>query len=77
MKCPHFKESRKEMYEMIYLVHPKVKMLFKSEPPNVFPWLIGKTIDGINHEIMQEVWKISGCTINKMYKVIRMRKGIG
>ena len=59
MQCPHFQDSRKEMYGMIYLIHPQVKTVLENEPQSVFSWRIGRTIEGIDHEIMQEVWTIS------------------
>ena len=78
MQCPHFEDKRRELYEMIYLIHPDVQAVFENEPRSVFSRLIGKAIEGLDYEIMHEIWKVSGCMINDMYtQVVRMRKGIG
>ena len=78
MQCPFFEEQRRLMYEKIYLVRPQAQRVFEENPPNVFAWLLGKNIDGLNPEDMHEVWEVSGYMINSMYtQVVKMRKGVG
>ena len=78
MQCTHFEDKRRELYELIYLIHPDVQETFENEPQSVFSWLIGKSIEGLDYEVMLNVWRVSGGMINDMYtQVVQMRKGIG
>ena len=78
MQCPHFEECRKRMYNHIYRVDAKLEETFREHPGEVFPWLLGKEIDGYEHDTMYMVWVISGNAINDMYtQVLSMRTGIG
>ena len=62
----------------IFNIDPQVKSMFIDNPSLVYPWLLGKTSDICGLDMMNEVWRISGHTINMMYKqVVRMRKGVG
>ena len=78
MQCPHFHDEREKMLQDIYNIDPQVKSMFIDNPSLVYPWLLGKTSDICGLDMMNEVWRISGHTINMMYKqVVRMRKGVG
>ena len=53
-------------------------MKFREYPEEVFYWLLGRKIDGVNRDDMVDIWKIYGTHINSMYlQYVNNRTGIG
>ena len=78
MQCPHFQDIRDKMMQDIYKIDPSIERMFVNKPRLVFPWLLGNTSDECGLDMMNAVLRISGHTINSMYKqVVGMRKGVG
>ena len=71
-------DDRVKLYQRLSSIDPTIKERMKNEPQNVFFWMLGGSIEGMEIELMTRFWITSGYAINKMYrKVTKGRDGIG
>ena len=78
MQCPAMEDDRVKLYHSLYLIDPSIEERMKNEPQNVFIWLLGGYIEGMEIELMTRFWITSGYAVNRMYRrVTKGRDGIG
>ena len=78
MQCPSMEDDRVQLSRKLYSIDPSIEERMKNEPQNVFTWMLGGYIEGMDIELMTRFWITSGYAINKMYrKVTKGRDGIG
>ena len=66
-------DDRVKLYNSLSLIDPFIEERMKNEPQNVFIWLLGGCIEGLEIDLMTRFWITSGYAINKMYR--RVTKG--
>ena len=67
MQCPSVDKIRREMCKGIYEINNGLERKFIEYPEEVFHWLLGRSIEGMNRDDMVNIWKTSGSHINSMY----------
>ena len=78
MQCPTMEDDRVKLYQRLSSIDRTIEERMKNEPQNVFFWMLGGSIEGMEIELMTRFWITSGYAINKMYrKVTKGRDGIG
>ena len=78
MQCPANERLRIEMFNEIYDHVIQFPALVTNNPDQVFHWLMGKEIVGMEPQGMIQVWIIAGYHICKMYNLrVKRREGIG
>ena len=78
MQCPSTTDKRNRMFGKINEVYPQFDANCMEEPGEVFNWLLGKPIPGVDIDLMYEIWKISGYCILDIYMcTLNQRAGIG
>ena len=78
MQCPAMEDDRVKLYHSLSLIDPSIEERMKNEPQNVFIWMLGGCMEGLEIDLMTRFWITFGYTINKMYRrVTKGRDGIG
>ena len=66
------------LYDKLYNIDEKVKVMISENPHKVFLWLLGGNIEYIDIEVMISFWITAGYEVTRMYrKVTKGRDGIG
>ena len=78
MQCPENERSK----EILFIEIVKVDELFNERCANaadqVFFWLLGKPIEGVNIDTMTNIWIVAGYHICNMYNArIHQGEGVG
>ena len=78
MECPNNEGLKADMLNEIAEYNKDFEQVCKDQPEHLFPWLMGKPIDDIELEAMNQIWIIAGFHICKMYNNrLRNRVGVG
>ena len=78
MQCPSNEGLKADMLNEIVRYDRRFLQLSENNPDQIFYWLMGKVIDGLEPDAMNQIWIIAGCHICNMYKHrLSIRKGVG
>ena len=78
MQCPALQPERTAMFRDISDVEGRCGKDILVNAANTLGTLLGRPVDDIPQEIMDEVWLLAGKHISKMYfRCLSLRKGIG
>ena len=66
MQCPGFYNLMVQMYEEIEALNGGISLRFEEEPSQVFHWLLGYGIEGVDTSDLWMLWKTSGTFVTKM-----------
>ena len=78
LQCLSVVLIRREMYQEIYKISPRLKDIIQENPSEILGWLLGGDIPGIEIDTMTSIWRISGSSIVEMYLFItKGRSGVG
>ena len=67
MQCPANEGASKFMFDEIQKVDNNFVNRCANDTDQVFFWLLGKHIEGVDNELMANIWIIAGYHISKMY----------
>ena len=78
MQCPANEESKKCMFRDILKIDSTFDERSHEKPGEMFYWLLGKPINGMDLEKIANIWIIAGHCITEMYNQrLRVREGVG
>ena len=67
MQCPDNERAKEFMFKEIQKVDHSFVKRCADHPGQVFFWLLGMHIDGVDLDVMSNIWIIAGRHICKMY----------
>ena len=78
MQCPILQTDRTAMFREINEIEVRSGRDILSNSVNTLGVLLGRSVDNIPQELMDEVWLLAAKHIGKMYyRCLSLRKGIG
>ena len=78
MQCPLNQEDFGSMIDDICKECPNIALLFQNEPSEIFCWILGKQVPGIDVDELTAMRVIAAIRICMIYsKVLSTREGIG
>ena len=78
MQCLSNEGLKADMLNEIVRYDRRFLQLSENNPDQIFYWLMGKAIDGLEPDAMNQIWIIAGYHICSMYKYrLSNRKGVG
>ena len=78
MQCPALQPERTAMFRDINDVEGRCGKDILVNAANTLGILLGRPVDNLPQELMDEVWLLAGKHISKMYyRYLSLRKGIG
>ena len=67
MQCPSASVLRDAMVNEIKQIDPYFDDRCMQSPDEATFWLLGKHIEGVEHDLMGDIWKIAGVYVQRMY----------
>ena len=78
MQWPENEDLRETLFKEIAKVDDSFNERCMNATDQVFFWLLGKPIEGVNIDVMTDIWIIAGYHLCNMYKTrIFHREGVG
>ena len=78
MQCPRLQPERTIMFREINEIEGRCGRVILSNSVNTLGVLLGRHVDDLPQELMDEVWLLAAKHIGKMYyRCLSLRKGIG
>ena len=78
MQCPALQPERTAMFRDINVVENRCGKAILADGVNTLSILLGRPVDNLSQELMDEVWLLADKHISKMYyRCLSLRKGIG
>ena len=78
MHCPRLQPERISMFNEINEIEGRCGKVILSNSVSTLGVLLGRSVDNIPQELMDEVWLVAAKHISKMYyRCLSLRKGIG
>ena len=78
MQCPANERAKEILFIEIERVDERFNERCANAPDQVFFWLMGKAIDGVEIDFMTNIWIVAGYHICNMYnRRISQREGVG
>ena len=67
MQCPSASVLRDAMVNEIKQIDPYFDDRCMQSHDDATFWLLGKHIEGVEHDLMADIWKIAGVYVQRMY----------